>query len=153
MKASSQDLRERVLRAVDQGYQRADIIKLFAVSRATIKRYLKQRRETGAVNVKAIPGRPPKKLAPLQAHLLAQLEAHPDATLEADCQLWQEQQGVAVSTSTMSRAIKRVGWTRKKRRWVKLPATKRHAPPGENSFSTWTPASSSSSMSVGPTLV
>ncbi len=64
MKAYSQDLRERVLRAVDQGYQRAEIIKLFGVSRATIKRYLKQRRETGEVNVKPIPGRPPKKFAP-----------------------------------------------------------------------------------------
>jgi transposase len=39
MKAYSPDLRERVLRAVDQEYQRADIIKLFGVSRATIKRY------------------------------------------------------------------------------------------------------------------
>lgn len=38
MKASSHDLRERVLRAVDQGYQRTDIIKLFGVSRATIIR-------------------------------------------------------------------------------------------------------------------
>lgn len=65
MKASSHDLRERVLRAVAQGYQRTDIIKLFGVSRATIKRYLKQRRETGEVRVKPIPGRPPKKFAPL----------------------------------------------------------------------------------------
>ena len=137
MKAYSQDLRERVLRAVDQGYLRTEIIKLFGVSRATIKRYLKQRRETGAVHVKAIPGRPPKKFAPLQAHLVAQLLAHPDATLEAHCQLWQEQQGVQVSTSTMSRAIKRVGWTRKKRRWVPLNAMKRHEPPGENSSSSW----------------
>ena len=153
MKAYSQDLRERVLRAVDQGYQRADIIKLFGVSRATIKRYLKQRRETGAVNVKPIPGRPPKKFAPLQAHLVAQLEAHPDATLEAHCQMWQEQQAVAVSTSTMSRAIRRVGWTRKKRRWAPLNATKRPEQPGENSSSIWMPASSSSSMSVAPTLV
>jgi transposase len=80
MKAYSQDLRERVLRAVDQGYPRAAIIKLFGVSRATIKRYLKQRRQTGEVRVKAIPGRPPKKLAPLHAGLKAQLEAHADAT-------------------------------------------------------------------------
>ena len=141
MKAYSPDLRERVLRAVDQGYQRADIIKLFGVSRATIKRYLKQRRETGAVNVKPIPGRPPKKFAPLQAHLVAHLEAHPDATLEAHCQMWKEQQGIAVSTSTMSRAIRRVGWTRKKRRWVPLNATKKPEPPGESTSSSWMLAS------------
>jgi Homeodomain-like domain len=67
MKASSQDVRERVLRAVDQGYPRAQIVKMFGVSIATIKRYLKQRRETGQVKPKAIPGRPPKKSAPLRA--------------------------------------------------------------------------------------
>ena len=153
MKAYSQDMRERVLRAVDQGYQRADIIKLFGVSRATIKRYLKQRRETGEVSVKPIPGRPPKKIASLQTGLVAQLEAHADATLATHCQLWEQQQGMQVSTSTMSRAIRRVGWTRKKRRWVPLNATKRHEQPGENNSSIWTPASSSSSMSAVPTAV
>lgn len=142
MKASSHDLRERVLRAVDQGYQRTDIIKLFGVSRATIKRYLKQRRETGEVRVKPIPGRPPKKFAPLQAGLGAQLEAHPDAALETHCQLWQEQQGVSVSTSTMSRAIRRVGWTRKKKGWVPQNATKRHEQLGENTSNSSMPSSS-----------
>lgn len=42
MKASSQDLRERFLRAVDQGYKCSEIIKLFGMSGATIKRYIKQ---------------------------------------------------------------------------------------------------------------
>jgi transposase len=137
VKAYSPDLRERVLRAVDRGYKRADIIKLFGVSRATIKRYLKLRRETEEANVKPIPGRPSKKFAPLQAGMVAQLEAHSDATLEAHCQMWKAQQGVAVSTTTMSRAIRRIGWTRKKRRWVPLNATKKHERPGESSASNW----------------
>ena len=114
MKAYSQDLRERVVRAVDQGYKRTAIIKLFGGSRATIKRYLKQRRETGHLCRKPIPGRPPKKSAPLQAGLVAQLDAHADATLEMHCDLWEQTSGVGVSTSTMSQAIRRVGWTRKK---------------------------------------
>jgi transposase len=41
MKAYSQDLRERVLRAVDQGYPKAEIVQLFGISRASIKRYLR----------------------------------------------------------------------------------------------------------------
>jgi transposase len=112
------DLREKVLRAVDQGYRRQDIIKLLGVSRATIKRYLKQRRETGSVAPKAIPGRAPEKLGLLQTDLVAQLQAHDDVSLEEHCRLWEQSHGVRVSISTMSRAIKRVGWTRKKRRWV-----------------------------------
>jgi transposase len=125
MKAYSQDLREKVLRAVDQGYGREEIVKLLGVSRATIKRYLKQRRETGTVAPKAIPGRPPKKLGLLQAELIAQLQAHDDVRLEDHCHLWEQTHGVQVSAATMSRAIKRVGWTRKKRRWQPVNAVRK----------------------------
>ena len=62
MKAYSVDVREKVLRAVDRGYPREEIVKLLGVSRATIKRYLKQRRETGSVAPKAIPGRTRKQV-------------------------------------------------------------------------------------------
>jgi transposase len=125
MKAYSIDLREKVLRAVDQGYAREEIIKLLGVSRATIKRYLKQRRDTGTIAPKAIPGRTPKKLGLLQADLAAQLQAHDDLRLEDQCRLWEQTHGMPVSTSTMSEAIKRIGWTRKKRRWVPLNAVRK----------------------------
>jgi transposase len=114
MKAYSQDLRERVLRAVDLGRPRAEIVQLFGVSLATIKRYLKQRREEGHVRPKAIPGRPPKKRTQVEADMLPQLQAHDDATLEQHCDLWEQAHGERVSRWTMSRAIKRLGWTRKK---------------------------------------
>jgi transposase len=60
MKAYSVDLRAKVLRAVDQGYARKEIVKLLGVSPATIKRYLKQRQETGNLAPKPRPGRPRK---------------------------------------------------------------------------------------------
>ena len=115
MRAYSQDLRQRILHAVDQGQPRAEIIKSFAVSRSTIKRYLKLRRETGDVKPKAIPGRPSKKGAALHAELLPQLEAYPDATLAEHCQLWETTYGIQISSATMSRAIRRLNWTRKKK--------------------------------------
>jgi transposase len=89
---------------------------MFGVSLASIKRYLKQRRESGDLSPKAIPGRPSKKYAALEAGLVAQLEAYPDSTLEAHCQLWESTHGMWVDHTTMSRAIRRVGWTRKKNR-------------------------------------
>jgi transposase len=131
MKAYSQDLREKVLRAVDQGKSRREIVDMFGVSLATLKRYLKQRRETGNMLPKPIPGRPSKKYAPLQAGLVAQLQAHPDALLEEHCRLWEEAHGMQVSPTTMSRAIRRVGWTRKKKRWVPLNARRKSEPLGE----------------------
>jgi transposase len=130
VKAYSVDLRDKVLRAVDEGYPRNEIIKLLGVSRATIKRYLKQRRETGTIHAKPLPGRPSKKFAPLQAGLVAQLQAHPDVTLEKHCQIWEQEHGLRVSPTTMGRAIRRVGWTRKKKRWVPRNATTRPEPPG-----------------------
>jgi transposase len=47
MKAYSVDWRAKVLHAVGQGYARKEIVKLLGLSPASIKRYLKERRETG----------------------------------------------------------------------------------------------------------
>lgn len=115
MRAYSQDLRHRILHAVDQGKPRAEISKIFAVSQSTIKRYLKLRREAGDVKPKVIPGRLSKKGAALHAGLHPQLEAHPDATLVEHCQFWEVTHGIQVSSATMSRAIRRLNWTRKKK--------------------------------------
>ena len=72
MRAYSQDLPERVLRAVDLGRERREIVELFGISLATIKRHLKQRREEGHVRPKAIPGRPPKKRVQVEAGVIPQ---------------------------------------------------------------------------------
>ncbi len=114
MQAYSQDLRERVLRAVDQGMPHQEIVRALGVSLATIGHYLKQRRETGQVRAKAIPGRPSKKMESLQAGLDAQLRSLPDATLEYHAQYWQQHQGMSVSRWSVGRAIKRMGLDAKK---------------------------------------
>jgi transposase len=114
MKAYAQDVRQRVLRAIDAGQSQSATAETFAVSVPTIKRYLRQRRETGHVLPKAIPGRPARKGAVLQAHLRAQLEAHPDATREEHCRLFQAEYGITVSTASISRARAALEWTRKK---------------------------------------
>ncbi|SRR6266568_8541792 len=89
MRAYSTDLRERILRAVDEGKPRAQIIELLNVSRATIKRYLKQRRETGDLHPQPIPGRTPKKGAALLQGIGELLQERPDARLEDYCQMWE----------------------------------------------------------------
>lgn len=114
MKAYSEDLRSRIIAAVDQGKPRTEIVATFQVSQASIKRYLKQHRERGNLKAKAIPGRPATKRKALQAGLVAQLEAHPDVTVEEHCRLWEAQGGIKVSRATMGRAIAQLDWTRKK---------------------------------------
>lgn len=132
MKAYSTDLRERVIGAVKQGMPQTEIAKVFAISLSSIKRYLKQWRESATLESKPIPGRPSKKLVPLQADLSQMLMAAPDATLEQHCQTWEQMHGIKVSISTMSRAIKRLGWTRKKRHWEQVNVTRQCATSGES---------------------
>ena len=115
MRPYSQDLRRRVLHAIDAGDSQSTVAQAFSVSVATIKRYLKQRREMGHVLPKAIPGRPAVKGAVLQAHLQAQLEAHPDVTREEHCRLFEAAHGITVSPASISRARAVLGWTRKKK--------------------------------------
>jgi transposase len=116
MKPYSEDLRERVVAAVKRGTARSEVVEAFAVSLPTIKRWLKQGRETGDLAPKPIPGPPAIKRDALLAALPARLAEHADATLEEHCSWWRETAEVEVSTATMSRAISVLGWTRKKRR-------------------------------------
>ena len=106
MKAYSQDLRKRIVAAIGQGKSRREVARLFNVSLSTVKRYAKQWKVQGNLRPRHITGRPSKKLALLQARLQAQLEAFPDATLEEHCQQWEAQEGIKVSITTMSRAIR-----------------------------------------------
>jgi transposase len=152
MKAYSTDLRERVVRAVEEGRPREEIVHLFGVSRATIKRYAKQQRETGELAPKPIPGRPATKGDALRADLWNQLEAHPDETLEHQCQIWEETHGQQVSAATMGRAITSLGWTRKKRRWWPPNATRRRELPGGCKPGVNGTTSGSLSMNVERTL-
>src|SRR5437899_11266181 len=115
MKAYSPDVRERVLRAVDQRIPRSEIVRVLGVSLATIGRYLKQRRETGHVRPKAIPGRPSKKIRPLQARMQEQLEAYPDATLAQHRQYWEHTHGRQGSRWRQSRALQKLSGTRERR--------------------------------------
>jgi len=88
---------------------------VFGVSRATVKRYLALRRETGALVPRPRRGPPPVTTAALAATLPPRLETCPDATLAEHCAWYEQTAAVRVSTATMSRVIARyLGWTRKK---------------------------------------
>src|SRR4051794_28131759 len=116
MKPYSEDLRLRVLAAVDRGMPRAQVAKTFGVSASTIKRYLRLREQTGDVQPKPIPGPPAPKRMILEEKLPAQVKLNPDlTTLEEHCELFEDEHGVEVSSATMSRALKRLGLPLKKR--------------------------------------
>jgi transposase len=96
---------------------REGVAQTFSVSVPTIKRWLKRRRETADVEPKPILGRPRVKGAALEEWLPAQLQNNSDLTLEEHCEAFEEELGMAVSSSTVGRAIARLpggGWPIKK---------------------------------------
>ena len=49
--------------------------------------------------------------------LWEQLEENDTVTLEEHCQMFEKKRGIRVSVATMSRAVRKLGWTFKKDRW------------------------------------
>ena len=131
MRAYSTDLRERIVRAVANGRPMREAARMFEVGVNTVKRYIVQQQQTGNLARRPIPGGPRRIGREQEAVLRARLEAAPDATLAEHCAWWAEQQGQVVSVATMWRALQRLGWTHKKRRWQRASGTKRRGRSGE----------------------
>ena len=107
MQAYSQDLRERVVRACDEGRgTRTAIAELFGVSTAWIRRLLQRRRQTGSFAARPHGGGQPPKLDADQRHRLVVLVVErPDATLAE----LRDRPGAAVHPGTVHRALARLG--------------------------------------------
>ena len=130
MRAYSTDLKERLVRAVADGQPMREAARRFAVAVTTVKRAVVQQRETGSLERKPIPGRPRAIRSEQETLLRGRLAAAPDATVLEHCAWWAEQQGQLVSEATMWRALRRLGWTHKKRRSPPASATRRRGRPG-----------------------
>ncbi len=115
MKAYSEDLRQRIVQAVEDGSSQPVVADRYNVSLNSVKRFVKQWRATGSLAAQPRPGRPRAIPPARHADLVAQFAADPDATFATDCDRWEVATGVRVSVSTMCRAQQRLGWTRKKR--------------------------------------
>ena len=151
----SQDLRARVLAAVDGGMAARAAAKLFRVSVSYIYKALIRRRRTGETSASPRRGHRPRKLSPAQeAALAARIEAHPDLTLAA-LQGWLlAEHGVRLSNGAIWSAVARLGLSFKKRRSARANKTarmsRRGAASGRRRSPMSIPTSSSSSMRPAP---
>jgi transposase len=123
MSGYSLDLRERVLAAVARGMPRQEVLTTFAISSGSLKRYLAKQRRGEDLRPGSPPGPQPTITPAYHAELEAQLTAHPDATIAQHAALWNAAHGTTLSQWTLGRAIRSLGWTRKKRRWQPPSAT------------------------------
>jgi transposase len=86
-KAYSQDLRERVLAAADDGELVGHIAVLLRVSVSYVSKVLSRRRSTGQTTALPQRGHVPPKLADLHGAIRAEVAARPDATI-AELRAW-----------------------------------------------------------------
>ena len=127
----SEDLRGRVLAAIDGGMAARSAASVFRVSVSYIYKALIRRRRTGEVSASARRGHRPRKLTPEQeAALAAHIEGHPDITLAA-LQTWlAAEHAVRLSNGAMCSAVDRLGLSFKKRRSAPPNKTVQTSPPG-----------------------
>jgi transposase len=150
MRAYSTDLKERLVRAVAEGQPMRAAARRCNVCVNTVKRAVVQERETGSLERKPIPGYPRRIGPEREAALWARLETAPDATVLEHCAWWAEQYGQQLSEATMWRALRRLGWTQKKRHWQPASAMRRRAKPGARPQPSSTRSNWSSSTKVAP---
>jgi transposase len=115
MQALSLDLRHRIVDAYDAGEgSQATLAARFRVGQATVERLVRRRRETGSVEPRPHGGgRTPRITETDRDDLLAAFENEPDLR-QADLADRFAAKGRPVSQQTVSRALRRLGITRKK---------------------------------------
>jgi transposase len=127
--AYSQDLRERVLAAVDGGMSVREAAPLFRVSIAFIYKARIRRRLTGETTARAQRCHLEPKLAGYYEAISVEVCAHPDVTI-GELRAWlKAKHGVSVSHSVMWTALDRLGLTLKKRRSTRPNRIGRTSPP------------------------
>jgi transposase len=123
MKAYSEDLRKKILEAVDRGMPKSEAARTFGVSRTSVKRYAAARREGRPLTPKKHPGSKPKLDERARKLLEADVEDRPAITLKDRCRFLKEMVGVSVSESTLSRLLRKMGFVPKDGVWVRLRET------------------------------
>jgi transposase len=124
MDAYSEDLRLKIVEALQQRrMNKSEAARAFGVSLSSVKRYAKAAREGRSLSPGKAPGKRPKLDEKARRLLEANVEERPFAKLADRREYLQKVAGVSASESTLSRALRRMGFGRKKGRWVPVSKT------------------------------
>jgi transposase len=107
----SDDLRQKAIDAVDRGERKSDVCRMLNISRNTLHLWLKRREETGSFRaIRTYQRGPQPKITDLEA-FRAFAQTHGHLTQQQMAQQWSQ----TISNRTIGKALKRIGFTRKKR--------------------------------------
>jgi transposase len=124
MDAYSEDLRQKIVQALrERRMNKSEAARAFGVSLSSVKRYAKAAREGRSLSPGKAPGKKPLLDEKARRLLEADLKERPFAKLSDRQEYLKKVAGVSVSESTLSRALRKMGFGRKKGRWVPVSET------------------------------
>jgi transposase len=126
MKPYSQDLRDRVIAAIEAGqHSYPEIAATFAVSESTLDKWVKRWRDTGSVAALPFAGGRQRVLKDCATLIRTEVQQQPDVTLAELCERVAAQTEVTASRSMMARELQLLALPRKKRGFTTANATPR----------------------------
>ncbi len=109
----SYDFRQKVIQAIElDGLKKSEASQLFNISRNTIDLWFKRKAATGDVQAKQRQAVSQRQKITDWEKFRAFAKTHEEKTQVEMAHLWQGE----ISDRTISRALQKLGWTRKKRR-------------------------------------
>ena len=117
MKSYSEDLRLRIVKALQVGTSKSAAARLFSVSLSSVKRYAKIAERGESLEPRKGGGRPPKADETIQRLLEEDVHERPAATIADRSRFLQSMTGKSLSVSTLKRLLKRMSFSQKNGLW------------------------------------
>ena len=117
MKPYSEDLRTRIVKAVEEGISKSAAARLFGVSLSSVKRYVKISNRGDSLTPRKGGGRPPKTNQTTKKLLEEDVKERPAATISERRRFLERASGKSLSDSTVRRLLKRMGFSQKNGYW------------------------------------
>ena len=117
MKAYSEDLRKKIVAALERGIPKTQAARLFDVSLSSVKRYARSARRGEPLTPKKSPGRP--RIVDEKARVLLEedVKERPAATISQRRRFLEHIMDTTLSDSTVRRLMKRLGFSQKNGQW------------------------------------
>ena len=124
MKPYSEDLRTRIIRAVQEGgISKSETARLFGVSLSSVKRYARIVNRGESLKPRKGGGRPPKTDETTKTLLNEYVKERPASTVSERRRFLEHTTGKALSDSTVLRLLKKMGYSRKNGLWERWSET------------------------------
>jgi transposase len=123
MKPYSEDLRVRIVKAIEEGMSKSGAARLFGVSLSSVKRYARIAGRGEPLKPRKGGGRPPKTDEVSKRLLEEDVKERPTATVSERRHFLGSSTGKALSDSTVGRLLKRMGFSQKNGLWARWNET------------------------------